>query len=73
MPMFDAKLPRGAVTPDGPSYWLPPGRMPPPPAVRYWRDAISLGLLVIALPWLLYHLLSNPSKVLASRGAGGVA
>lgn len=66
-----APLPRSTVTPDGPGYWAPPGKMPAAPAVRYWRDAITLGLLVVALPWLLYHLLTNPSRVLAGRGPSG--
>lgn len=61
-----------AATPDG-SGWAPPGRLPSPGAVHYWRDAITLLLLVIALPWLLYHLLTNPSRVLAGRGPTGAA
>ena len=64
------RLPRATVTPDG-TGWAPPGRLPHPTAVRYARDGIGLILLLVALPWLLYHLLTNPSRVLAARGPSG--
>ena len=59
-----------AASPDG-AGWRPPSALPDASAVRYWRDAITLALILIALPWLLYHLVTNPGRVLAGRGPTG--
>lgn len=55
------------ATPDGMGY-RPHHRAPSRQAVGYWRDALGLLVIVVALPWLLWHLLTNPARVLAGRG-----
>lgn len=60
------------ATPDG-TGWRPPGRLPSHGAVSYWRELIMLVLVLLALPWLVTHLVKNPSRVLAGRGATGPA
>lgn len=62
-----------ATTPDGSAGWSPPSKLPSPEAARYWQNIITLLLLVVALPWLLYNLLTRPSTVLVGRGPTGVA
>lgn len=58
------------ATPDG-TGWVPPGRMPSHGAVSYWRELLLLALLLLALPWLVHTLVTQPSRVLAGRGPGG--
>lgn len=43
-------------------------RLPSHDHVNYVRDLLLLVLLIVAFPWLVKHLFTEPAKVL--RGAG---
>lgn len=45
--------------------------LPSHATVAYSKDLITLVLVAVAAPWLLYHLLTKPSRVLAGRGPTG--
>lgn len=47
--------------------WSPPSRLPSAAAVTYWKDALSLFLLLVTVPWILYRLLTNPRDLLRHR------
>jgi hypothetical protein len=53
------------ATPSPPVGWAPPIAMPPKEALSYWREAITLALLLLALPWLVLKLITDPERVLA--------
>lgn len=63
---------RVASTPDGPAGWAPPAAMPSRAALTYWKEAITVLLLVLALPWLAYKLVTNPGSVLTGAGQRAV-
>jgi hypothetical protein len=42
--------------------------MPGRAAIGYWREAITLALLLLALPWLVLKLITDPARVLAGAG-----
>lgn len=50
-----------------PQAWSPPSRLPSEAAVTYWKDLITLTLLLISFPWILYRLLTNPRDLLKHR------
>jgi hypothetical protein len=57
---------RPAATPDGPAGWVPPRNMPTHAELVYWKEAIMVGLLILALPWLIHRLLTDPGKLVAN-------
>lgn len=50
-----------AATPDG---WTPPGGLPSHKQLTYCKEAITVLLLVLALPWLLVKLATRPGDVI---------
>jgi hypothetical protein len=64
---------RPTATPDPPTGWAPPGAMPSKDALTYWKEAITVLLLFLALPWLVYKLMTDPGRVLTGAGRKHVA
>lgn len=59
---------RPAATPDPPTGWAPPGAMPSKDALTYWKEAVTVLLLFLALPWLAWKLVTDPGRVLTGAG-----
>lgn len=55
-----------------PAREYPPPGWPTKAQLDYTQQAILLGLLVLALPWLVTKLVTRPSDVLASLGQSAV-
>jgi hypothetical protein len=51
----------------------PPRRWPTKDQLTYTKEAITVFLLLLALPWLVSKLLTNPSSVLSGVGRRQVA
>lgn len=67
----DRQLIVGQATPAvaaAPSSTLGGLRLPSHEQVTYTRDLLVLVLFVIAFPWVLHKLVTNPSKLLAGSG-----
>jgi hypothetical protein len=58
---------RPASTPprDG---WRPPGWAPPLPAITYAKEAATTLLLLLALPYVIFKLLTAPGELLTNVG-----
>lgn len=57
-----------AATPDNDAGWQPPGGMPHHSSLRYCKDMIACLVMLIALPWLLWALVTKPQRVLSGAG-----
>jgi hypothetical protein len=51
---------------------FPPPSWPTKAQIDYTQAAILLGLLILALPWLVSKLLSDPGVLLAGLGQRAV-
>jgi hypothetical protein len=64
--------PAVAATPaaagQGDGKWSPPRWAPPLGAVQYVKEAVTALLLVLALPWLLWKLVTDPASLLKHAG-----
>lgn len=40
-------------------------RLPSPERVKFWKDLLELALLLLALPWILAHMLRDPNGSVA--------
>lgn len=56
----------GAATAAGGRF--PPRAWPSKDQLIYTREAITVLLMLLALPWLVWKLLTQPAAVLANRG-----
>jgi hypothetical protein len=63
-PTWAANAP--AVTGGGSGY--PPARWPSMSQLTYTKEAITVLLLVLALPWLLTKLATDPGAILSGLG-----
>jgi hypothetical protein len=52
----------------GDGKWQPPGWAPPLGAVQYVKEAVTALLLVLALPWLMWKLVTDPASLLKHAG-----
>lgn len=59
---------------------MPPANDIPPqegywtaPRVKYMRDVLELFLLVVALPWLVWKLLTDPIQFVRQVGQSAVS
>lgn len=59
--------PRGAGGGEA-SGWRPPGWAPPLAAVTYVKESATTLLLVLALPYVFFKLLTAPGHLLKSLG-----
>jgi hypothetical protein len=57
-----------ASTPDNQAGWQPPGSLPCHSTLRYAKDAVTVLVMLVALPWLLWNLVTRPHSVM--RGSG---
>jgi hypothetical protein len=46
--------------------------MPSHQQLSYWKEAITVLLLVLALPWLAFKLVTKPGSVLTGAGRKAV-
>jgi hypothetical protein len=67
LPAPDGAVPP-AAPPAGGSEWQPPGWAPPLGAVQYVKDTVTALLLVLALPYVLYKLVTRPAWLLDHAG-----
>jgi hypothetical protein len=62
-----AEPPAAAPARDG-GGWQPPGWAPPMAAVQYVKEAVTALLLVLALPYVVFKLLTDPARLLSRAG-----
>jgi hypothetical protein len=60
--------PPGAGGEPTPPRGYPPPTWPSQGQLDYTKSAVTALLLVLALPWLAYKLVTNPGEVLAGAG-----
>jgi hypothetical protein len=62
-----AEPPAAAPARDG-GRWQPPAWAPSMEAVQYVKEAVTALLLVLALPYVVYKLLTDPAKLFQRAG-----
>jgi hypothetical protein len=67
-PTPDAAEPPAAASARGSDRWQPPGWAPSLPAVQYVKEAVTALLLVLALPYVLFKLVTDPAQLFARAG-----
>jgi hypothetical protein len=63
--------PRWSTPGSGPDVY-PPATWPTKGQIDYTRSLIVLGLLLLALPWIVLKLASSPGDVLGVLGRGAI-
>jgi hypothetical protein len=54
-------LTRPTATPDNQAGWQPPSSLPSKDAIGYWKELITVGLLFLALPYVVWKLITDPA------------
>jgi hypothetical protein len=69
LPAPDGAVPPAAAPAGGSEgKWQPPGWAPPLGAVQYVKETVTALLLVLALPYVFWKLLTNPAWLFNRAG-----